>query len=122
MIWWADKHQPPDGREFVPHQCEKPHHKGVKGENMREKEVEKYLIRAVRKTGGLCLKFISPGWSGAPDRICLWPGGRIAFVEVKRPGERLRPLQERRAEELRELGFNVCVVDSLQKAREVAGV
>ena len=89
---------------------------------MREKEVEKYLIRQVRKNGGLCLKFISPGWSGAPDRICLWPCGRLKFVEVKRPGEGLRPLQERRAEELREMGFDVEVVDSLEKAREVADV
>ncbi len=89
---------------------------------MREKEVEKYLIRQVRKSGGLCLKFISPGWSGAPDRVCLWPKGRLKFVEVKRPGEKMRPLQERRAEELRELGFQVEVVDTLDKAQEVANV
>lgn len=89
---------------------------------MREKEVEKYLIRQVRKSGGLCLKFISPGWSGAPDRLCLWPKGRVKFVEVKRPGAGLRPLQERRAEELRELGFDVEVVDTFEKAREVANV
>ncbi len=89
---------------------------------MREKEVEKYLIRQVRKSGGLCLKFISPGWSGAPDRLCLWPNRRLKFVEVKRPGEGLRPLQERRVEELREMGFEVEVVDSLERAREVADV
>lgn len=89
---------------------------------MREKEVEKYLIRQVRNSGGLCLKFISPGWSGAPDRLCLWPDRRLKFVEVKRPGERLRPLQERRAEELREMGFDVEVVDTFEKAREVANV
>lgn len=89
---------------------------------MREKEVEKYLIRQVRKSGGLCLKFISPGWSGAPDRVCLWTNGRMKFVEVKRPGAKLRPLQERRAEELRELGFEVDVVDTFEKAREVANV
>lgn len=89
---------------------------------MREKEVEKYLIRQVRKSGGLCLKFISPGWSGAPDRVCLWPKGRVKFVEVKRPGAKLRPLQEIRAEELREMGFDVELVDSYQKAREVANV
>ncbi len=86
---------------------------------MREKEIEKYLIRQVRKSGGLCLKFISPGWSGAPDRICLWPGGKVVFVEIKRPGAKPRPLQKRRAEVLRELGFNVWVVDSIEGAREV---
>ena len=62
--------------------------------------------------GGLCLKFVSPGWEGAPDRICLFPSGKIFFVEVKRPGAKPRPLQVKRHEELRELGFRVYVLDS----------
>ena len=37
---------------------------------MIERDVERTLIRAVRKGGGLCLKFVSPGWAGAPDRLC----------------------------------------------------
>ena len=37
------------------------------GEFMREKVVEQRLVRAVRRFGGLALKFVSPGWSGAPD-------------------------------------------------------
>ena len=57
------------------------------------------------------MKFISPGWSGAPDRLCLFPGGKASFVEVKAPGEKPRPLQERRAEQLRMMGFPVDVLD-----------
>ena len=57
------------------------------------------------------MKFISPGWSGAPDRLCLWPGGRASFVEVKATGEKTRPLQVRRHEMLRMMGFPVDVVD-----------
>ena len=83
---------------------------------VRERDVERALIRQVRKAGGLCLKFVSPGWDGAPDRVCLWPGGRIMFVELKAPGKKPRPLQIRRIEQLRELGFEVLVVDSLEKA------
>ena len=83
---------------------------------VRERDVERALIRQVRKAGGLCLKFVSPGWDGAPDRVCLWPGGRITFVELKAPGKKPRPLQIRRIEQLRELGFEVLVVDSLEKA------
>ena len=79
--------------------------------DMRERDVERSLIIAVRKTGGLCLKWVSPGWDGAPDRVCLWPGGRVAFVEVKRPGAKPRPLQIRRLEQLRRLGFLTAVVD-----------
>ena len=85
----------------------------------REKDIERRLITEVKKSGGLCLKFISPGWSGAPDRICLWPDGEVVFVELKRPGGRVRPLQERRAEQLRKLGFEVLVVDSTEKIKEL---
>ena len=83
---------------------------------VRERDVERALIRQVRKAGGLCLKFVSPGWDGAPDRVCLWPGGRITFVELKAPGKKPRPLQIRRIEQLRERGFEVTVVDSLERA------
>ncbi len=85
----------------------------------REKDIERRLVAEVKKTGGLCLKFISPGWSGAPDRICLWPDGEVVFVELKRPGGKVRPLQERRAEQLKALGFEVLVVDSTEKIKEL---
>ena len=87
---------------------------------IRERDVEQALVRHMRTCGGLCLKFVSPGWDGAPDRICLWPGGRIAFAEVKRPGGKPRPLQERRAAQLRALGLTVAVVDSLEEAERFA--
>ena len=80
---------------------------------MREKHVEQRLIKAVRHSGGLALKFVSPGFNGVPDRLLLFPGGRISFCEVKAPGEKPRPLQLRRLEQLRSLGFRVYVIDSV---------
>ena len=81
---------------------------------MREREVERVLCTQVRKAGGLCLKFVSPGWNGAPDRVCLFPGGRMVFVEVKAPGQRARPLQEARHRQLKKLGFVVQVLDNTE--------
>ena len=78
---------------------------------MREKINEKKLVDAVKAMGGLALKFVSPGFDGMPDRILLLPGGRIAFVEVKAPGRKPRPLQLVRHQALRRLGFQVFVLD-----------
>jgi len=86
---------------------------------MRERVIEKKLIRAVRQSGGLALKFVSPGVAGVPDRLLLFPGGRAAFAEVKAPGEKPRPLQVHRMKQLRELGFRVYVVDSEEKIGEM---
>ena len=41
--------------------------------------------------------------------------GKIAFVEVKAPGEQPRPLQRARHELLRRLGFKVFVLDNVEK-------
>ena len=78
---------------------------------MRENEIEHKLAAQVRKAGGLCLKFTSPGMAGVPDRLLLLTGGRAAFVEVKAPGRKLRPLQIRRKRQLESLGFRVYVLD-----------
>ena len=86
---------------------------------MREKEIEQALVKAVRARGGTCPKFTSPGTDGMPDRIVLLPQGRISFVEVKAPGKKPRPLQIHRHEELRNLGFQVFVLDSLDQIKEI---
>ena len=86
---------------------------------MREKVIEQRLVKAVREKGGMCPKFVSPGFSGMPDRIVLMPGGRMAFVEVKAPGLKPRPLQVTRHEELRRLGFSVFVLDCPEQVPEI---
>lgn len=79
---------------------------------MREKAIEQKLVRAVKAIGGIAPKLISPGFDGMPDRLILLPGGRIGFVEVKRHGEKPRPLQRARRGLLRRLGFRVFVLDN----------
>ena len=78
---------------------------------MREKTIEQKFRAAVKAAGGLALKFTSPGFDGVPDRLALLPGGRMAFVEVKAPGKKPRPLQLARHRQLRQLGFKVYVLD-----------
>ena len=78
---------------------------------MREREIERKLVSAVKSRGGICPKFVSPGFDGMPDRVVLLPHGKIGFVEVKKTGEQPRPLQKARHKILRKLGFWVFVLD-----------
>ena len=76
-----------------------------------ERDIERALVNLVKRRGGYCLKWVCPGWTGVPDRIVLLPGGRVAFVELKRPkGGRLSPMQKWWAVQLRGLGFNHWVI------------
>ncbi|WP_296562043.1 VRR-NUC domain-containing protein [uncultured Acetobacterium sp.] len=86
---------------------------------MREKTIERKLVAAVKKMGGICPKFVSPGLDGMPDRLVLLPGGRLAFVEVKAPGKKPRLLQMVRHEMLKRLGFAVYVLDDVEKIGEM---
>ena len=78
---------------------------------MLESTVERHLREEAKKRKGKALKFVSPGMNGVPDRIALLPGGKIAFVELKAPGKKLRPLQVRRKKQLEALGFLVYCLD-----------
>ncbi len=82
---------------------------------MVEKTIERKFFDEAKAAGGWAPKFTSPGTDGMPDRILLFPGGKIAFVEVKAPGKKPRPLQLTRHAALRRLGFKVFVLDGLEQ-------
>lgn len=80
-----------------------------------EKEIEKKLTAMVKSHGGLCLKWVCPGWSGVPDRMLLLPGGRVIFVETKRPkGGKVSELQKWWNKKLTKLGFYAFFVYTYQ--------
>lgn len=87
--------------------------------DLLESFLENKFVKAVKKIGGLAVKFESPGMAGVPDRIVLLPGGKVLFVELKRPGQKPRPLQVKRIKDLEAMGFQVEVVDSVQRITEV---
>lgn len=65
------------------------------------------MKRGVERAGGLCLKWVSPGCTGVMDRIVLLPGGRVIFVELKKPGGRLSERQKYMAAKMMRLGLPV---------------
>ena len=78
---------------------------------MRERDIEGRLAKMVKELGGMCPKFVAPGFDGMPDRIVLMRDGHIGFVEVKTKGKVPRPLQSKRHQQLRALGCKVYVLD-----------
>jgi hypothetical protein len=72
-----------------------------------EKSIENVLREEVERQGGMCLKWTCPGHRGVPDRVILFPGGIIAFVELKRPGAKVKAggLQEWWREKIQSFGF-----------------
>ena len=84
---------------------------------MKESEVEKQFVAAVRAVGGQALKFTSQSMNGVPDRLVLLIGGKCAFVELKAPGKQMRILQRKRRLQLETLGFPVFCVDRLEQIR-----
>lgn len=84
---------------------------------MKESEIEAKLVHMVRELGGLCLKFVSPGCAGVPDRIIVLPGGRVVFVELKTEYGSLRTLQRYFIGELQNRGADVRVLKGLDQVK-----
>lgn len=78
---------------------------------MREKSIERKLVVAVKSRGGICPKWVSPGFDGVPDRLVFLPGRHFGLVEVKAPGEKPRALQASRHRLLARLGFPTYILD-----------
>ena len=88
-------------------------YKAGKEAALKEADIELKLRTMVESYGGRCLKWVCPGWAGVPDRIVLLPGGKIFFVETKRPrGGVIAPLQSWWQERLTQLGFLSVFVSS----------
>ena len=81
---------------------------------MDEKRIERRLVEGVQKAGGLCLKFISPGRVGVPDRVIISPAGRGVFAEVKTETGKLSKRQEFMLDELRKRNADVRVLCGLK--------
>jgi hypothetical protein len=75
----------------------------------RERDVQESFRRIARRLGIVTRKTTWTQFRGAPDLLLLGPGRRHGFVEVKREGGQLTPLQLREILRLRAAGFFVAV-------------
>ena len=79
-----------------------------------EKVVERKLVGLVKINGGMCIKLLCDQLMGLPDRLCLLPNNKMAFVETKTTGRKPRRVQAYIHKKLRALGFRVEVIDSIE--------
>ena len=79
-----------------------------------ERDVDRALVRYAKRRGVRVVpKIHAVSRRGFPDRLFLATGGRVLFVEVKRPGGRPSRLQAQTLTRLRALGFRAEVVDDV---------
>lgn len=81
----------------------------IPNETGGSRNVKMHLIR--RKEQGVV--------SGVPDLCVTWPGGGIAWIEVKAPGERASDRQREIHAILRDCGQVVGVADSVEAAEAI---
>jgi hypothetical protein len=77
---------------------------------VRERDIERALVKAVKAKGGEVRKLAWIGRRAAPDRLVKLPDKEPVFVELKAPGGRLSRLQEVEHRRLRAIGLRVEVV------------
>lgn len=79
-----------------------------------EKVIERKLVELVKLNGGMCIKLLCDQLIGLPDRMCLFPGHKIVFVELKTTGRKPKRIQAYMHNKLQALGFRVEVIDSVE--------
>jgi hypothetical protein len=96
---------------------------------IRERDIERYLVQQVKALGGECRKMKWIGRTAAPDRLVMLPptfSNRIdqdrdsaIWIELKAPGVAPEPHQLREHARMRKMGQRVEVVDSFARVDEV---
>lgn len=86
---------------------------------MCEKSTEKRLVTEVERVGGWCLKLPAIHNAGLPDRLCLFPGGEVVFVELKAFGKKPRKIQALMHQKLKAMGFRVEVIDTPEQIKKI---
>lgn len=81
-----------------------------------ESRLEQRVVEEAKKRGAICFKLNNRASVGWPDRLFLFSGGRILFIEFKREGEVPRPLQHYRLQQLRDAGYDAVWCDNFDDA------
>jgi len=92
----------------------------AKRSEIKEKEdIELPFCKYAKRNGCNALKLIYLRKKGFPDRTVICPGGKVFFIEFKRPGKPLEPLQKIAQSLLLSFGFEYYVCDQPGQAEKI---
>jgi len=80
---------------------------------MTEQAIQKKISDHYTKQGYLVVKLMKTNRNGMPD-LMLLKDGTTKFIEVKKKGGIIAPLQKYRIEQLRKFGFDAVVCDGVE--------
>ena len=82
---------------------------------MRESAIEKHLVKLIKARGGEVRKVRFLDRQGAPDRLVLFEGGVLIWVELKATTGKVSAAQRREHERLKAMGQRVEVFYSISE-------
>ena len=85
---------------------------------MLEKEIQAQIVKYLKSIGFFVIRLKSVTPNGIPDLLAI-RDGYVCFIEVKRPGQRMRPLQMHRATQIKAQSVDVFCFDGVGKVKEV---
>lgn len=86
-----------------------------------EKKLERKLVEKIKAKGGMCIKLVVIHNIGLPDRMCLLPGGKMFFCEIKSTGFKPSKIQKHYEKKLTGLGFKYYIVDNTEIINKLTG-
>ena len=94
---------------------------------MRERDIERYLVKRVKALGGEVRKVKWIGRTGAPDRLVMLPATETMqeftiWVELKATGIKPEPHQLREHKRMARVGAWIEVIDSTEGIDKLLGV
>ena len=79
-----------------------------------EQQIQSKIKKYAEGKGWIVIKTIKLSEAGYPD-LFMFKDGKTIFIEVKKPGGIISPLQELRQKQLREQGFTCEIIDNLEQ-------
>ena len=84
-----------------------------------EKLLERKLNHLVKQRGGWSIKLLSLHVTGLPDRVCLMPGGRVFFAEIKTTNKNPTKIQLLVHRKIEALGFKVLIIKRTEDIKQI---